>query len=113
MSTVRELVAAIQVEVRDTPDLLPIRASQLLMQATALIGNVNTEIRDADAKYNLVLLDCLKTEEKANRAKIVAETTPAYARRREAHDTLVLLTALVQSLKVFIKAQTEEMKLAR
>lgn len=113
MTTVREMVMAIQVEVRDTPDLVPIRASQLLMHATALIGNVNAEIRDADAKYNLVLLDCLKTEEKANRAKIVAETTPAYARRREARDTLTLLEALIGSLKIFIRAQTEEMKLAR
>ena len=113
MSTVREMVTAIQVEVRDTPDLLPMRASQLLMQGTALIGNVNAEIRDADAKYNLVLLDCLKTEDKANRAKIVAETTPAYARRREARDTLTLLEALIASLKIFIRAQTEEMRLAR
>ena len=111
--TVRDMVGAIQMEVIKSDDLLPQRASELLMTATALIGNVNHEIREADAKFNLVLLDCLKAEEKANRARIVAETTPAYARRREARDTLTLLTELIRSLKVFIKAQGEEMRLSR
>ena len=97
-------------EVLAAKDLLPQRASELLMTATALIGNVNHEIRDADAQFNLVLLECLKAEDKANRARIVAETTPAYARRREARDTLTLLTELIRSLKVFIKAQSEELR---
>lgn len=109
--TVREMIAAIQDELLS--DLQPIRAAELLVKGTSLLGNCAAEIRDADAKYNLVLLDCLKTEEKANRARIVAETTPAYARKREARDTQELLVEMIRSLKYFLRVQEEEMKLTR
>lgn len=112
MSTVRQMVAAIQHEVQE-PELAPTRAAALLLKATALLGNVTQEIRDADAAYAHVLLDCLQTEAKANRARIVAETTPAYARKRQARDTHELLVEVCRSLKVYIRAASDEMELAR
>ena len=110
--TIRDMVQAIQIEVRDT-DILPQRAAELLMKATALVGNVNTEIREADAAFNQVLLTCLDGDEAANRARSRADVRPEEARRREARDTLTLLVEVIRSLKVFIKAQQEEMRLAR
>jgi hypothetical protein len=110
--TVREMVAAIQVEVRDT-DLMPERAAQLLAKLTALIGNCNAEIRAADMEYSAVLLEQLQTEGKANRARIVAEMTPAYHRKREARDTKELVVELVRSMKYILRAAEEEMRLAR
>jgi hypothetical protein len=108
--TVREMVQACQVEIRDT-DLHPARASQLLATLTALIGNCNAEIRIADADYASTLLDCMATEGKANRARIVAETTPAYRRKCEARDTKELVIELVRSLKYVLRAAEEEMRL--
>ena len=61
MSTVRDLVRAIQREMRDSVDLLPDRTSELLNQATALLGNCNDEVRPADQAYKQVLLHCLRT----------------------------------------------------
>jgi len=112
MATVREMVRQIQVEVRGG-DLPPDRAREVLNTLTSLIGNCNDELREADMNYNVVLLKHLDTDEAANRAKIRAETTPEYARKREAKDTLTLVIEMVRSLKVVLKSQQEEMGLTR
>jgi hypothetical protein len=110
--TIREMVAAAQVEMRDT-DLQPERAAVLLAKLTALIGNVNAEIREAEVAYAVVLLKHLDGEEAANRAKIRAETTPEFMRKREARDTKELVTESVRSLKYILRAAEEEMRLSR
>lgn len=111
--TVRDLVKQMQQEVRDTPDLLPDRAADILTKLTALIGNVNDEIREADHAYSLVLLQFLDADEAANRAKIRAETSLQFVRKREARDTKELVLELVRSLKYFLKAKSEEWQLSR
>jgi uncharacterized protein (DUF1501 family) len=111
--SVRDMVRQLQVEIRDTPDLQPDRASELMNRLTALMGNVNDEIREADVVYAHVLLQCLESEDAASRAKIRAETTPAYQRKREARDTKELTIELVRSLKYYLRAKTDEMRLTR
>ena len=113
MTSVRDFVKAIQRELRDSADLLPDRASELLNQATALLGNCNDELRTADQEYKRILLHCLRTAEKANRAKIEAETGPQYARWQEARDVKDLTVEMIRSLKVFIRSKQEEMRLSR
>ena len=112
METVRDHIRAIQAEV-GRGDVLPTRGNELLMRATALLGNVTDEIRAADAAYASVLLVCLDSEERANRAKIRAEITPEFQRRQEARDTKDLLRELIASLKYFLRSQQEEMRLSR
>lgn len=110
--TVRDLVHAIQIEVRDS-ELPPERAAHLLAKLSALIGHCNVEIRIADAEYAACLLRCLESESKANRARIVAETTPEYQRRREARDTKELAESMIGSLKYLLRSYEAEMRLAR
>ena len=110
--TIRSLIKSVQREVA-AGELLPQRAAELLTQLTALLGNVNDEIRVADMEYATVLLRHLEGEEAANRAKIRAETTPEFQRKREARDTKELVVELIRSLKYFLKAQEEEMRLSR
>lgn len=108
--TVRELVKAAQKELREG-DLTPHQASDLLVRLTSLLSSVLEEIRESDMAYAKVLLLNLDSEEAANRAKIRAQTTPEYARAREAKDTREVLVELIRSLKIVLKAQTEEMRL--
>lgn len=110
--TVRDLVHSFQREIRDT-DLQPDRAADLLVKLTALIGNCNDEIREVDANYATILLSFLEGEEAANRARIRAETTPAYQRKREARDTKELVIELCRSLKYLMRSNEEAMRLAR
>ena len=111
--TVRDFVRSFQREIRDTPDLLPDRAAELLNQLASLLGNCNDEIRAADAAYAAVLLGQLESEEKANRARIKAETSPEYQRKREARDTKELVIELMRSLKYFLRSKAEELQMAR
>lgn len=111
--TVRGLVRMIQAEVRDSADLQPDRAAELMNKLTALLGNCNDAIREADAAYAEVLLKALDSDEAANRAKIRAETTPEYQRKREARDTKELAVELTRSLKYFLRSKEEEMRLTR
>jgi hypothetical protein len=111
--TVRDMVRQMQVEIRDTPDLQPDRASELMNRLTALMGNVNDEIREADVLYAHVLLGHLDAGEPANRARIRAETSPAYVRKQEARHTKELTIELVRSLKYFMRAKSEELGMTR
>ena len=113
MASVRDMIRQIQQEVRDTPDLLPSRAAELLTKLTALIGNCNDEIREADHAYAVVLLQYLDADEAANRAKIRAETSLPYVRKREARDTKELVVELARSLKYYLRGKTEELQLSR
>ena len=110
--TVRELVREIQREVRE-PNLLPARAAELLVKLTALLGNIADEIREADMQYAELLLKFLETEEAVSRAKVRAEVSPEYRRKREARDVKELAIELIRSLKVFVRAAEEEMRLTR
>ena len=109
--TVRALIKQAQREIA-AGELLPQRAAELLTMLTALIGNVNDEVRQADMAYATVLLQQLESEERANRARIRAETTPEYLRKREARDSKELVVELIRSLKYFLKAQADEMRLS-
>jgi NurA-like 5'-3' nuclease len=109
--TVRGLIKAIQLEIRDTDDLLPDRASVLLNHLTAMIGNCNDELRAADLDYKRILLACLRENTAANRAKIEAEISPEYVRRQEAQHTKDLAVEMIRSLRAFLRAKAEEMRL--
>lgn len=110
--TIIEHVRKIQGELRDgalTPDL----TRESLVQLTALLGNVADEQRAADAEFKLILLDAMRTESKANRARIVAETSPQYNRAREAKDTATLVQEMIRSCRAYLRSLDEEMRLAR
>ena len=112
MSTVRDIVRSIQVEVRHE-SLTPERASHVLLTLTSLLGNCSEEIRIAEMDYNQRLLQCLETDEAANRAKIRAQTSPEYVRLREAKDTKELAFEMTRSLKYMLRVAEEEMRLSR
>ena len=111
--TVRDHVKAIQTELRSCVDIPGDRASEMLNQATSLLGNCLEELRHADVAYKQILLHCLRTAEKANRAKIEAETSPQYGRWQEARDIKDLTVEMNRSLKVFLKSKMEEMRLTQ
>jgi hypothetical protein len=60
-----------------------------------------------------VLRSAYHTEQKANRAKLVAETSEEYYRLREAQDLFDLAGSLVGSLKYFLRNSEAEMRLTR
>ncbi len=110
--SVRSIVKEIQREVV-TGDLLPARASELLLKLTALLGSCFEEIRQAEVAYAHVLLRELESTKKANRAKIQAEISPEYQRKREARDTRELVQEMIGALKYMLRAAEAEMRLQK
>jgi hypothetical protein len=113
MTTIRELIRAIFREVREGDALPPERAATLEVKLTALLANVLDELREADLDYRKLYLVHLRTEGKANRARIEAEATPEYERLREAKDTKELTLEMIRSLRQFLRSAGEEMRLSR
>lgn len=112
MTTVRQMIRDISREVLGG-DLQLDRAADLLNSVTSLLGNCADECREADWAYSVELLRLLETEEAASRAKIRAETTPQYQRKREARDTQEQAKQLTITLRQFLRTKSDEMRLAR
>lgn len=110
--SVRELVNGFKREIL-AGDLSARRASEIEQALTALLGNIQDEARIADSLYAEVLVKCMREETKANRARILAETSQEYLRKREVHDTHKLATELIRSMRNLIRMTTEEMRLTR
>ena len=105
------MIAERQVEI-GKGDLQLGHAAELLNELSALLGNINDEIRRADNKYAKILLEWLDIEKKANRAKIKSEITPEYEARQSARNTKELTLELIRSLKYYIKAKSDEYKVS-
>lgn len=110
--TVRDLVNAFKREVLQG-DLAPQRAAEIELKLSALLGNILEEIRNAEALYADVLLKCMESEGKANRAKVRAQTTPEYLRKQAAKDCHTLAVEMIRSLRGMLRMATEEMRLTR
>jgi hypothetical protein len=111
--TVREMVGEVFTEARTTKDLSPIRAAQLETRLSSLLPNVLTEIREADVEFNLTLLQCLRDEKTATKARIVAETSPQYRRRQEARDLEKAAVEMIRSLRHLGRVEAAAMQLQR
>jgi uncharacterized protein (DUF1501 family) len=108
--SVRQMVKQAQADMLKAA-MLPEQQREWHSKLTALLGNVQAEIREADALYAAVLLDIMNTEQKANRARIVAETTPAFHRKREAHDTEKFLMEMLRTLRQNMRSLSDEMRM--
>jgi hypothetical protein len=59
-------------------------------------------------EYNLKLLACYSEEQKANRAKIISQTSEEYIKMREARDAKEVCIEMVRSLKYFLTSKKDE-----
>ena len=110
--TVRERIASINAaQLRG--ETTPIQAAQWQSTLGALIGNVLSEIREAEADYHVVYAGFLDAEGKANRATIRAQMTPEWKRLREAKDTLKLVESMTAGLRAIQFAERTVEKLTR
>lgn len=109
--SIREQISRIQRIVRDSTTLPPAQAADLLNQLTGLLGNVLAEVRERELAYRMVYAECRKRLEKANAAKIEAETSPQYAAWREAEDARTVTKELMISLRASVRLHTEEMRM--
>ena len=106
---IRERIQSYQSEIL-AGNLLPVRASEILTELSALLGNISEEIMQRDVAYNKVLLSYLEVEKSANRAKIKSDITPEYEAMRTARNAEKVAVEMIRSLKYLLKAQQEEFR---
>lgn len=109
--TVRDMVRERCDEMLTAPP--PSRLRDILIEFTGLHHKCLNEVREAEHAYALVLLRCLDAGEAANRAKIRAQVSPEYGRKREADDTTEIVIETIRSIKASLRSLDEEMRLAR
>jgi hypothetical protein len=112
VSSVRSLLERIRQEVL-AGNLTPTRTGEVATQLSALLGNIAAEIRAADMAYNRKLAELLQQEGKANRARMLAENTGEYLRKREAHDWHMVTLEMIRSLRKQADTERDQMRLAR
>jgi len=108
--SVRDLVSQIQKRML-AGYATPHDAAEDLVQATALMANTQKEIREADHAYAVVLLRFLDADEAATRARIRAETSMEFIRKREAKDMGAFLEETVRTLKTLVKLEEAQMSI--
>ena len=105
----REIIDSKIQRLRNANDLQAGEAAKLLVEFSALMGNVNEEIKNAGDDYNLRYLSVIEEDEKTvAKAEIIMKVTPEYKRLEEAKAYLKLLLENIRSLKVFIKSKGSE-----
>lgn len=94
-------------------EVSPLRASEMLMQATAIHASCVREATRRELIYNHVLNAYMSGDEAASRATIRAKASDEYASWQQARDEAGICLEHVRSLKKFLEHQREEMRLAR
>ena len=92
-----------------TPDM----ARESLVQLTAILGTLATEMTACDLAYKSVLRDALRAHQAANRAKVEAECSDEYAAFREAKDRYDTVKQLIVTCRGYLRSLDEEMRLQR
>ncbi len=110
--TIREQLAKINKEISDNIDMLdPITASKKLIELSNLYSHLNHIFADADYAYRQKLMAIRGGQDKPNiaLARLEAEASEEHKLLTEIKNERESLIELIRSLKIFIKANQDEM----
>jgi hypothetical protein len=108
--SIREMIDNYRNEIHNT-DLTPSRASEILVELSALVGNVAEELKNREMEYNrrfFALLTAQEGRKSVALAKAESLTTPEWEAVREAQNSRETLMELIRSLKYYLKTKLEE-----
>lgn len=110
--TIQERIERLQTELADT-DMPPARARKMLAEITGLSASAAHAYREAESAYAGVVLHAMRTEDKANRARIVAETSQEFADKRYWQDVCRWCSVADRTLRAVLRSNEEEMRMSR
>ena len=87
-------------------------AAEILIALSALLGNINQEIRERQQKYIQALRELLEMESTVAKAKIISMATPEWLMLQESKDQKEVTLELVRSLKYFIRSLKDEIEMS-
>ena len=111
MSQVRAMLKEYRQRFLHSDGVTKLAASQALVEISALLGNVNDEIRKADQAYYLKFDELLSGEKMpVSRAEVRMRSSDEYMRLQEAKNEFEMAMELIRSLKYLIRALDDEME---
>src|SRR3990167_10539199 len=108
---IADTILALRREIYDTDKLFPHRASEIMVQLSALVGNLNEELLRNEMAYNETLAKLVKDSKSVASAEIEAKITPQYADYRMSRylrDLVAGNTGMILALNRFIKLREAE-----
>jgi len=105
--TIRELIKDRQNEIRKG-NISPIRATELVVELSALWGNVNEALLEREIDYNKKLNQILNEGDTVASSKVKAQITKEYKNYLEAKNLSKLITEMIRGLKFYIRQSEKE-----
>ncbi len=110
---IREIIEKYRIELTSTKDLTAGRASEILVELSALLGNIVEDIREKDMAYINSVATLYQMDERPSMVRIKLLTSQQYKDKIEAKDNKTICSALIKSLASYLKIKEEEMKESR
>ena len=111
MATISELVESYQTRVFKG-NLPGQEAAEILLELSALLGNINHEIRERQQKYIQAYRELLNMESTVARARIISMATPEWLSLQEAKDEKEVTLELIRSLKFYLRNLKDELEIS-
>src|SRR5687767_1417411 len=89
--------------------LQPAQVRDFLSIATALLASCGREVVEADLSFNAFLAGCRRNVKTAAQARIEAEDSPQYRRKREVEAEQANCEQVVMTLKAMLRSLDSEM----
>jgi len=97
--TITKIIDEYREKIINSPDLQLMEASEYLTKLSALLGNINEEIRLRDRLYANKLLEIMNEGNSVAKAKVIAQTTDEYQNLELAKGYEHVTIEIVRSLK--------------
>ena len=111
--TIREIIKEKSEALRHPDQLGPHAVADELVELSSLLASLNTYLSDKLYWLNVKKAEAYAREEKAARAKIVAEASPEWKEWHDAEMQKQALLELMRSLKYFLKNAENESRESR
>lgn len=108
MKTIREIIAEKLLELRDIDGLGASRASEILVELSALLGSINKECSDRRYIYSLKKIMLLDEHKTVTKAVTYGEGSKEYKDWSEAEEYRKAVIENIRSLKYYLRNSLEE-----
>ena len=107
--TIREQIIQYKDKLSSKKELTPEDASKILVELTAIWGNVNSNLIDAQMDFNKIKLKYLDEGTSVAKAEIKAQISDEYKWYQEVKGYSELVKEMIRGLKYYLRACQDEL----
>lgn len=111
--TIKERINDYRNQLQDMSEVTNEKANRILVELSALSGNITTELINRQMIYNQKKMECLEEVKSVARAVMMAETSEEYRNYQEVKGYQELVRDLTRSLKYFIRSLGDDWEMSR